>query len=144
LTLPQVGTADKSNEITVSKTSTGLQSLIMTLTPYGHTGASKNCMHWVLDVAFREDDCRIRVGEAAQNFAALRRIALNLLKKEKTLKLGIAGKRLKADWNVTISPRYLAWQSDPSCNRPAKKARPYDCRTEHWYDVLLTRTAPWQ
>ncbi|RUT67624.1 ISAs1 family transposase, partial [Flavobacterium cupreum] len=36
-----------------------------------------NGMHWVLDVAFREDDCRIRVGEAAQNFAILRRIALN-------------------------------------------------------------------
>lgn len=61
-------------------------------------------MHWVLDVAFRENDCRIRVGEAAQNFAILRRIALNLLKNEKTTKLGIAGKRLKSGW----SPSYLA------------------------------------
>src|SRR5438552_11269543 len=40
-------------------------------------------MHWVLDVAFREDDCRIRIGEAAQNFAVLRRMALNLLKNDK-------------------------------------------------------------
>ena len=59
----------------------------------------ENSMHWVLDVAFREDDCRVRVGEAAQNFAILRRIALNLLKSEKTTKLGIASKRLKAGWN---------------------------------------------
>ena len=54
----------------------------------------------VLDVAFREDDCRIRIGEAAQNFAILRRIALNLLKSDTTTKLGIANKRLKAGWNV--------------------------------------------
>lgn len=40
----------------------------------------ENSMHWVLDVAFREDDCRVRVGEAAQNFAILRRIALDLMK----------------------------------------------------------------
>ena len=53
----------------------------------------ENCMHWVLEVAFREDACRIRVGEAAQNFAVLRRMALNLLKSEKTTKLRVAGKR---------------------------------------------------
>ncbi|RJG27218.1 ISAs1 family transposase, partial [Massilia cavernae] len=67
----------------------------------------ENCMHWVLDVAFREDDCRIRVGEAAQNFAILRRIALNLLKNEKTTKLGIAGKRLKAGWNTDYLAKVL-------------------------------------
>ena len=67
----------------------------------------ENCMHWVLDVAFREDDCRIRVGEAAQNFAILRRIALNLLKSEKTTKLGIAGKRLKAGWSADYLARVL-------------------------------------
>jgi|GEM_PF-32577 len=59
---------------------------------------TENCMHWMLDVAFREDDSRIRVGAAAQNFAILRRIALNLLKNEKTTKLEIASKRLKAGW----------------------------------------------
>ena len=64
-------------------------------------------MHWVLDDAFREDDCRIRVGEAAQNFAILRRISLNLLKKEKTTKLGIAAKRLKASWNVDYLGKVL-------------------------------------
>jgi predicted transposase YbfD/YdcC len=60
----------------------------------------KNSMHWVLDVAFHEDDCRIRIGEAAQNFAILRRIALILLKNDTTTKLGVANKRLKAGWNV--------------------------------------------
>ncbi|MBC7860164.1 MAG: ISAs1 family transposase [Burkholderiaceae bacterium] len=67
----------------------------------------ENSMHWVLDVAFREDDCRIRVGEAAQNFAILRRIALNLLKRDKSTKLGIANKRLKAGWNVDYLGKLL-------------------------------------
>ena len=67
----------------------------------------ENSMHWVLDVAFREDDCRIRTGEAAQNFAILRRIALNLLKNDKTSKLGVANKRLKAGWNVTYLSKLL-------------------------------------
>lgn len=67
----------------------------------------ENSMHWVLDVAFREDDCRIRIGEAAQNFAILRRIALNLLKGDKTTKLGVANKRLKAGWNVDYLSKLL-------------------------------------
>jgi predicted transposase YbfD/YdcC len=67
----------------------------------------ENSMHWVLDVAFREDDCRIRIGEAAQNFAILRRIALNLLKSDATTKLGVANKRLKAGWNVNYLGKLL-------------------------------------
>lgn len=69
--------------------------------------AIENSMHWVLDVAFREDDCRIRIGEAAQNFAILRRIALNLLKSDKSTKLGVANKRLKAAWNVDYLGKLL-------------------------------------
>lgn len=49
----------------------------------------------LLDVAEREDDCRIRKDNAPQNFAVLRHIALNLLNQEKTLKTGIKNKRLK-------------------------------------------------
>jgi predicted transposase YbfD/YdcC len=64
----------------------------------GHWGI-ENQLHWVLDIAFREDDCRVRTGNGAQNFAVLRHIALNLLKREKTLKASIHGKRLKAGWD---------------------------------------------
>jgi predicted transposase YbfD/YdcC len=63
----------------------------------------ENKLHWVLDVAFAEDLSRKRAGNAAQNFSLLNRIALNLLKRETTLKRGIKGKRLKAAWD----PAYL-------------------------------------
>jgi len=63
----------------------------------------ENQLHWVLDVTFREDDCRLRKGNGAQNFAVLRHIALTLLKQERTLKRGVKTKRLKAAWD----PDYL-------------------------------------
>lgn len=47
-------------------------------------GGVENSCHWVLDVVFREDDCRIRVGNAAENLSTLRRLAMNLLRHEKT------------------------------------------------------------
>jgi len=53
----------------------------------------------VLDVAFREDDSRIRQGNADQNLAILRHMALNLLKQDKRTKGGIQAKRLQAAWN---------------------------------------------
>lgn len=59
----------------------------------------ENDLHWSLDVTFHEDLSRIRKGDGPQNFAILRHIALNLLKQEKTAKLGIKGKRLKAGWD---------------------------------------------
>lgn len=59
----------------------------------------ENRLHWVLDIAFREDDCRIRKGNAPQNFAVLRQIALNLLRQEKTAQLGVKNKRLRAGWD---------------------------------------------
>ena len=63
----------------------------------------ENKLHWSLDVSFGEDACRVRMGQAAENLSRLRRIALNLLKQEKTAKVGIAAKRKKAGW----SNRYL-------------------------------------
>lgn len=56
----------------------------------------ENRVHWVLDVAFREDDSRARVGFQPDNLAILRRVALNLLKCETTLKRSIKGKRYMA------------------------------------------------
>lgn len=56
-------------------------------------------LHWSLDVSFREDHNRARVGHSAQNLATVRRIALNLLTQEKTHKRGIACKRKTAGWN---------------------------------------------
>ena len=58
----------------------------------GHWGI-ENQMHWVLDVALREDESRIRRGHAAENMAVVRRIALNLLKHDTSVKLGMANKR---------------------------------------------------
>lgn len=59
----------------------------------------ENSLHWVLDIAFREDECRVRKDHGDQNFAILRHIALNLLKQEKTVKVGVKGRRLKAGWD---------------------------------------------
>jgi len=64
----------------------------------GHWGI-ENRLHWSLDVSFKEDQRRQRVNHAAENFSRLCRIALNLLKKEKTAKLGIANKRLACGWD---------------------------------------------
>jgi predicted transposase YbfD/YdcC len=63
----------------------------------------ENKVHWVLDVAFREDESRVRQGNAAQNLSLLRHIALNLLKQEETAQCGTKAKRLKAGWD----PDYL-------------------------------------
>ena len=59
----------------------------------------ENKLHWALDVSFGEDLDRKRAGHAAQNYSVLNRIALNLLKQEKTCKLGMKSKRLKAGWD---------------------------------------------
>ena len=59
----------------------------------------ENQLHWRLDVQFREDDRRIRKGNAAEIYSRLCRIALNLLKADKSVKLGIKGKRLTAGWD---------------------------------------------
>lgn len=61
----------------------------------------ENQMHWVLDVAFSEDGSRIRKDHAPENMATVRRMALNLLRQEKSLNVGIANKRLRAGWDET-------------------------------------------
>ena len=64
----------------------------------GHWAVENN-LHWQLDVSFNEDQRRLRKGHGAENFSRLCRIALNLLKREKTLKVGVRAKRLNAGWN---------------------------------------------
>ena len=61
----------------------------------GHWGI-ENGLHWVLDIAFREDESRVRKDNGPAHFATLRRFAFNLLKRDTTCKVGIAGKRLRA------------------------------------------------
>lgn len=68
----------------------------------GHWGI-ENSLHWVLDVTFGEDDCRIRAGHGAQNFALLRHIALNLLKQDVS-----TGSLAKKRYQATLSDRFRA------------------------------------
>jgi predicted transposase YbfD/YdcC len=67
----------------------------------------ENSLHWVLDVQRGEDDSRARTGHAAENLATLRRLALNLLKREATKKRGIHGKQLNAGWDHAYWLRLL-------------------------------------
>ena len=59
----------------------------------------ENGLHWSLDVAFGEDDSRVRKDHAPENLAMLRRLVLSLLKQERSAKCGLKGKRLMAGWN---------------------------------------------
>jgi predicted transposase YbfD/YdcC len=70
--------------------------------------AIENNLHWVLDIAFDEDSHRTRKGHSAANFAVIRHIALNLIKTEKTAKVGVKIKRLKAGWDTFYLLRILA------------------------------------
>lgn len=59
----------------------------------------ENELHWTLDVVFDEDLCRVRKDNAAENLSRMRHIALSLLKQDKSAKVGIQGRRLKAAWD---------------------------------------------
>lgn len=67
----------------------------------------ENNLHWVLDVAFREDECRMRKDHSARNLAMIRRAVLNLLRREPS-KLSLKRKRLKAAINPAFRAAVLA------------------------------------
>ena len=67
----------------------------------------ENKLHWVLDVQMREDASRARTGHAPENLATLRRLALNLLRRDKTKRRGIRGKQLNAGWDQAYLLRLL-------------------------------------
>lgn len=67
----------------------------------------ENSLHWVLDIAFQEDDSRLRREHAPQNMALLRHIALNILKRETSLKIGVKARRKRAGWDDTYLLKVL-------------------------------------
>jgi predicted transposase YbfD/YdcC len=77
----------------------------------GHWGI-ENRVHWVLDVSFGEDACRVRTDHGPQNLAVLRHAALNLLRLERSRKGSIATRRFAAALDETYLARVLAGAAD--------------------------------
>ena len=73
-----------------------------------HHWSIENTLHWTLDVAFKEDLNRARLDHSAQNLAILRHMALNLLKQENSLKVGLKAKRLRAGWDEAYLLKILS------------------------------------
>jgi predicted transposase YbfD/YdcC len=72
----------------------------------GHWGI-ENGQHWILDVVFAEDQARARAGHEAENLGLLRRLALNLLRREETKMPSVRVKRHAAGWNDDLMLRIL-------------------------------------
>jgi predicted transposase YbfD/YdcC len=89
----------------ISSTHTSAAHLLRSKRRHWHI---ENSLHWILDIAFREDESRVRKDHGPQNLAILRHIALNLLKQETTCKLGVFNKRLKAAWDLDYMRTVLA------------------------------------
>lgn len=68
----------------------------------------ENKVHWTLDVAFREDESRLRAKNAAENLAVVRHTALNLLRSVKGSKVGIKNRRLEAGWSEEFLMKVMA------------------------------------
>lgn len=67
----------------------------------------ENSLHWVLDVTFREDDCRVRERTAARNFALLRKIAINLIRRHENSTHSLRGRRKMAAWDNNYMQQIL-------------------------------------
>jgi predicted transposase YbfD/YdcC len=88
----------------------GLNAIDALASVRGHWSI-ENELHWVLDVAFREDDCRIRADNAAANFSAMRQHALALLKRRTETKVGIKNRRLSAGWDDTFLLKVIGFEA---------------------------------
>jgi hypothetical protein len=69
--------------------------------------AVENKLHWHLDVSFNEDQNRLRRGNVAENMVLMNKIALNLLKNEERVKVGVKNKRLKSGWDNAYMMKIL-------------------------------------
>jgi len=69
--------------------------------------AVENSLHWCLDIAFREDDSRVRSGHAQENLATIRRLALNLIKQDSQRKIGVKATRKRAGWDMDYIKKLL-------------------------------------
>lgn len=96
-------TFNKSNKVTTTMTRYYITSLAAEAKLIGQTARShwsiENGLHWQLDVNYREDASRKRKDNAAMNFSTLLKMTLTMLKKDKSTKVGIRSKRLKAGWD---------------------------------------------
>ena len=113
--LSSVGVVESTREIegeTTKERRYYLSSLPLNVEEFGRAVRShwgiENKLHWVLDVSCGEDRSRARAGNGAENLATLRRLALNMLKKDKTKKRGIKGKQLNAGWDHAYLLRLLS------------------------------------
>ena len=98
-----ISTVTEKGKTTISTSYSIYSKGEMTAKDYGeskrkHWGI-ENGLHWVLDIGFREDESRMRAGNAAENMNVLRQIGLNLLKQEKSCKMGVASKRKKCGYD---------------------------------------------
>ena len=93
----QVGNAPASVERRYYLSSLGLDAARFARAVRGHWSVENQC-HWMLEVNLGEDQSRARAGHAAENLGTLRRLALNLLQREKTKKRGLKGKQKNAGW----------------------------------------------
>lgn len=90
------GKRTRSSRYYISSLANDVQRILQSIR--AHWGI-ENKLHWILDVAFREDESRLRKGNGPENFAMVRHMALSLLKQEQSAKIGVKAKRLKAAWD---------------------------------------------
>ena len=95
----QVGTQDPTTSVRYYLSSLPGDAKLIAEAVRSHWGI-ENSLHWVLDMAFREDESRVRLGHSAQNLAVLRKLALTLIQQDRTRKVGVKASRLKAGWDT--------------------------------------------